>query len=166
MTSSATSSPTLAVQPGPLSADLSSTELTLSVYDSASPAVKQRMLTQLVAQVYSSAPLTLRRHLLDRLLRPLGLLSLVTLANGIFARIRLQGEWPHLQARMEDVQNVQSSDVVALVDYVQLVSANAITGLIDVISASPLATGSAAASVLLMLLMRNARRRRNEDADS
>ena len=131
-------------------------ELTLEAYERATPAMQRHMLTQLVTQIYGAAPPTFKRLLLDRLIRPLGLLSLVTVANGIFARLRLRGGWPHLQARVEDLQNIQLSDVAALADRAQLVSRSALAQLASLIAASPVLAGSAAATLLVMLVLRSA----------
>ncbi len=140
-------------------------ELVGQVYDSAPPAVRRRMLAQLVTQVYESAPLALRGRLLEQLLRPLGVLSLVAVANGIFARMRLRGAgWPDAPVRLEDAQHVRADDVMALADHVQQVSMEALYGLARTISASPVLTSSAAAAVLVTLLLQRARQRRADDA--
>jgi hypothetical protein len=114
------------------------TELVLEVYESAPPAVRNRMLTRLVGQVYETAPPATRSLLLERLLQPMGVLSLVSVANGIFARIRFHSDWPQFHVRVEDAQKVRASEVVALADYVLQASSEAINGLSEVISTSPL----------------------------
>lgn len=118
---------------------------------------------KLVAEVYESAPLTLRAHLLEQLIKPLGILALVVISNGIFAKIRLQSGWPDMHIRFEDAQNVQAKDVAALVERVQLVSLHSFDGLAKVLAASPVLTGSAAATVLLTLLFNAAKKRRESD---
>ncbi len=119
---------------------------------------------QLVAEVYEIAPLTLRAHLLEQLIKPLGVLALVAISNGIFARIRFNSGWPDMHVRWEDVQNVQSKDVAALVDRVQQVSLHSFDGLAKVLSSSPVLTGSATATVLLAMLYKMAKDRRESDA--
>jgi hypothetical protein len=119
---------------------------------------------QLVGQVYEVAPVVERGHLLEPLLRPLGVLSLLTVANGIFANIRFRSGWQDLHVRLEDVQNVRASDVIALVEHVQQVSIEAVDGLAQIVTASPMLASSAAAGLLLAVLMqrdhtRRARRR-------
>ena len=49
--------------------------------DAASCEVKDTVVTQLVSRVYESAPPELRGQLLDRLIQPLGLLSLLSIAG-------------------------------------------------------------------------------------
>lgn len=125
--------------------------------------VSEADIAQLVGQVYAIAPPTVRKRLLEHLLKPLGVLSLVAIANGIFATIRFRSGSPDLHIRMEDAQNVQPGDVITLVNHVQQVSIHAVDGLADMLSASPLMTGSAAAVLLVTLLMQRSRNRRAED---
>ena len=120
-------------------------------------------IAQLVGQVYAIAPTTLRRRLLEHLLKPLGVLSLVAIANGIFATIRFRSGTADLQVRVEDAQNVQPGDVITLVSHVQQVSIHAVDGLADMLGASPVMTGSAAAVLLVTLLVQRSRNRRAED---
>ena len=75
--------------------------------------------SQLVGEVYAAAPAPDRSRLLAYLFKPLGVLALVTIADGIFAKIRFGGGWPDLHVRMDDVNRVQPGDVTALVDRVQ-----------------------------------------------
>jgi hypothetical protein len=141
------------------------TALVLDVYESAPPAVRNRMLTRLVGQVYEAASPTVRTLLLEKLLQPMGVLSLVTVANGIFASIRLRGDWPQFQVRAEDAQTVRARDVVALADYLLQASSEAINGLSEVIATSPVLASSAAATVLTMALLRRNHARRATDAE-
>lgn len=120
-------------------------------------------IARLVGQVYAIAPPAERRRLLEHLLKPLGVLSIVAVANGIFANIRFRSGWSDLQVRLEDAQRVQPGDVITLVNYVQQVSIHAVDGLADMLTASPVMTGSAAAALLVTLLMQRARKRRAED---
>lgn len=125
--------------------------------------VSEADIAQLVGQVYAIAPPTIRKRLLEHLLKPLGVLSLVAIANGIFARILFRNGSPDLSVRMEDAQNVQPGDVITLVNHVQQVSVHAVDGLADMLSSSPMMTGSAAAVLLVTLLMQRSRNRRAED---
>ncbi len=120
-------------------------------------------IAELVGQVYETAPATEKSRLLEHLLRPLGVLALVGLAGGIFAKIRFQGGWPDLHVRLEDAQRVQASDVVTLADYVGQMSTQAIDGLAQLLPMTPLMASSAAAVLLVTLLMQRARHRRADD---
>jgi len=128
--------------------------------------VSEAAIAQLVGQVYEIAPPAERRRLLEHLIKPLGVLSLVAVANGIFASLRFQSGWPDMQTRVEDAQRIHARDVIALVNYVQQVSAHAVDGLASVLASSPVMTGSAAASVLITLLMQRSRTRRAEDREA
>ena len=125
--------------------------------------VSEISIAQLVGQVYESAPPAERSRLLEQLLRPLGVLSLVAVANGIFAKIWFRSGWPTMHVQFEDAQNVQARDVITLVNYVQQVSVHAVDGLADVLARSPVLTGSAAAALLVTLLVQRARMRRAGD---
>lgn len=114
-------------------------------------------LGQLVGDVFENATVAERARLIDPLLRPLGVLSLACIANGIFARLRFRGGWPDFQVRLDDLAAVRTSDVVALVDYLQQTSAGALDQLHDVVTGSPALASSAAAALLVAVLMRRAR---------
>lgn len=115
---------------------------------------------RLVGQVYQVAPPVERVRLLEHLIRPLGVLSLAVVANGVFSKIRFLSGWPDLRIRPEQAEAVRADDVVALVDFVQQASADVIDGLANLVSASPMMTGSAAATLLLAALLQRARNRR------
>jgi hypothetical protein len=125
--------------------------------------VSEASIAQLVGQVYESAPVAERSRLIEQLLRPLGVLSLVAVANGIFAKIRFRSGWPDLHVRLEDVQNVQASDIIVLVNHVQQVSVQAVNDLAGVLAASPVMMGSAAAALLMTLLLQRGRTHRASD---
>ena len=118
------------------------------------------MIAQLVGQVYETAPAHEQSRLLGHLLRPLGILSLVAVANGIFAKVWFRSGQQTLNIRVEDVHNVHVSDVIDLVSYVQQVSVEAVDGLAQMLVASPALVGSAAAALLVTALLQRARTRR------
>lgn len=122
-------------------------------------------IAQLVAQVYETAPPALRINLLEQLLKPLGVLSLMAISNGIFAKIRFSSGWPDMHIRFEDAQKVQASDVIALVERVQQVSVTSVDGLAKMLTTSPVMAGSAAAALLATVLMQRARTRRAGDGE-
>jgi hypothetical protein len=109
---------------------------------------------KLIGQVYETAPLTLRARIIEQLMRPLGVLGLMAVANGIFAGIRLRDRSAFPSVALEDANAIRPSDVVALADWAQQVSSEAIDGLMKVISTSPVLTSSAAAAILVSLLVR------------
>ena len=129
-------------------------QLVNEVYESAPPAMKNQMLAQLVGQVYETAPATERKRLVEHLMKPLGILSLVAVANGIFAKIRFRGGWSDVPARMDDVQGVQVSDVIDLANFAQQVSSDAIGGLAHMLASSPVMASSVAAALLVKIVLR------------
>jgi hypothetical protein len=98
-------------------------------------------------------------------MKPLGVLSLVAVANGIFAKIRFRSGWPDMRIPLEEAKNVQANDVITLVTHVQQVSAHAIDGLAGMLAASPALAGSAAAALLMTVLLQRARTRRASDGE-
>ena len=118
---------------------------------------------QLVGQVYEAAAPVDRSRLLEHLLRPLGVLAMVAIANGIFAKIRFRSGWPEMHVQLEDANRVQARDVAALVDRVQQVSTDTIDGLSQIVAASPVMASSAAAVLLVAVLVQHARTRRASD---
>lgn len=127
--------------------------------------MSETAIAQLVGAVYEAAPPAERSRLLAHLIKPLGVLSLVAVANGIFASIRFRAGWPDLKVPLEDVQNVQVVDVISLVTRVQQVSLQALDGLTSVLTSSPALTSSAAAALLLTVLLQRAHLRRASDSD-
>jgi hypothetical protein len=107
---------------------------------------------ELFAEVYGAVPAVERGRLLEQLMRPLGVLSLFGIAGGIFANIRFRSGW-------KDIQRVSASEVVTLVDHVQQVSVETVDGMAQLLAASPVLSGSAAAALLVALLLRRAQSR-------
>jgi hypothetical protein len=117
----------------------------------------------LLGRVYAESPLPLKKRLLEHLLKPLGLLSLATVCNGAFANLAINQDWSRLGIRPELAQSVDAEQVMALTDYVQQVSVQAISGVSQVLSASPVVQGSVAASALIALLIKRAREQPGPD---
>ena len=129
----------------------------------ASDQASEAEIAQLVGQVYAIAPPGVRTRLLEHLLKPLGVLSLVAVANGIFANIWFRNNSAELHVHVEDAKNVQPGDVITLVNHVQQVSLHAVDGLADMLATSPVMTGSAATVLLMTLLLQRSRNRRADD---
>lgn len=123
-------------------------------------------IAQLVAKVYETAAASDRAHLIEQLLRPLGVLSLVAIAGGIFANIRFRSGWQDLTVRLDDLQQVRAADVIALVDHAQQVSVETVDGLVQMLTASPALAGSAAAALLVAALLQRARKRGSKPIDA
>jgi len=127
-------------------------------------ATAETAIPALVAQVYESAPAEERCRLVETLLRPLGVLSLVAIANGIFAKIRFRNAGQDPGVRIDDLQNVGAADMVALVHHAQQVSVETVDGLVQQLTTSGALAGSAAAALLIGLLVQRARSRRGAQA--
>jgi len=120
----------------------------------------------LVAEVFEEAQPAERCSLVEALMRPLGVLSLVAIANGIFAKIRFRNAGQEPTVRFEDIQNVHAADVVALVHHAQQVSVETVDGLAQLLGSSGALAGSAAATLLIALLVQRARSRSGPRASS
>lgn len=136
-------------------------ELVKRVYESAKPSVKSRMLNLLLGHAYAASPPLVKKSLLEQLIRSVGVLGLVTVAGGVFAKIRLRGGWPDISVRLDDLQDIRTSDVIALVDYVQQVSAGALIGATQLLASHPALMGSGAVAVLTSIMIRRVPDRRN-----
>lgn len=141
-------------------------QLVTEVYAGAEPAVRQNIVARLIGKVYQAAPLAERGFLIGQLMQPVGILALLTVANGVFAKLRLQGSLSGVPSRLDDVQHIQVNDVVDLANLVQQVSLQAFDGLAQALAASPVLASSAAAALLIKILMERARHRRETDSAS
>lgn len=116
----------------------------------------------LVGRIYAEAPAPLRSTLLDQLMRPLGLLSLVAVAGGAFARLKSRSGWHDGPPPLEHLREISPADVVALAEHVQQVSSDAVDTLLQTLVNSPLLAGSVTAAVLAVSFAR--RRARHQAA--
>ena len=151
----------LASLPPPFRIDV----LVKQVYDSSPPITQNRMLNLLVGRAYAASPLVIKKSLLEQLIRSVGILGLVTIAGGVFAKIRLRGGWPDIAVHLDDLKDIQTTDVIALVDYVQQVSAVALTDAVQVMAHNPALTGSGAMAVLMSIMLQRAPDRRRLPRD-
>lgn len=101
-----------------------------------SSASRAQELSQLIGEIYEGAPQATRNLLIEYLMRPLGLLGLVTVANGVFLKSFIDHG---LSASFfsQVATHIQVSDVIALADRVQQVNVDAIASAIHLISLWP-----------------------------
>lgn len=130
---------------------------TATVHAASDPAATASI-PKLVAEVYDSAPVTERAHLLEQLLQPVGVMSLFGIAGGVFANIRFRSGWQDMHVRLEDIQSVRGEQIATLVGHIQQISAEAVDGLAQMLTASPLLSSSAAAAMLVTLLVQRSRK--------
>lgn len=121
---------------------------------------------ELVGQVYELAPPEDRRNMLEQLLRPLGVLSLVAVAHGVFASIRFRSGWSEMHVQLEELSRIHVADVVALVEHAQQVSVETVDGLVQTLSTSPSLAASAAGALLLALLVERSRKRQRQEGSA
>lgn len=114
---------------GTSSAVVAQNALFFDCYDSAPQGDKDHFLALLVGRVYRDAPPVVRKRMIDHLLQPLGVLSLMAVANGAFFRVRLRPEFAGEPGGIAALQAVKSTDVVALVDFVLQVSSECVENL-------------------------------------
>jgi hypothetical protein len=138
-------------------------QLVAEGYQSAPPVTKSRMLSQLVGKVFETAPAVEKRRLIEQLMRPLGLLSLVGIANGIFVNMHLRSASRGSRVGIDEVQKVQTSDVIALANCIQQVSMQAVHDLAQIITTSPTLASSAAAILLVQILSKHSKTQRVDE---
>ena len=109
-------------------------------------------LPELLGRVYEEAPVTQRGQIVEHLLKPLGLLALVGVANGIFAKLTWRDGWHSFKIPAESIAAIEAHHVVALAHRVQQVSSSSLESLGQVILQSPVIASSAAAAMLLSVL--------------
>lgn len=114
----------------------------------------------LLAQVYDIAPPSERTRLLTQLMQPLGVLSLVAVAGGVFAKLRFRDAPGPLNLRIEDTLLIGAEEVRALAEHAQQVSVETVDALRLWLTQGPVLAGSAAALLLVQLLKRRAAHRR------
>ena len=117
-------------------------------------------IAQLAGQVYEAAPAIERCRLLEHLMRPLGVLSLVAVANGVFAKLWFRSGWHDLHIQEEDAHGVRAGDVIKLVDFVQQVSVEVVDDLAQLVGTLPMLACSAAAAMLVAALVQRAQIRK------
>jgi len=90
-------------------------------------------------------------------------MPLIVIANGLFARLRFRDGWSNYHARLDDVQQVQTSDIVSLVERVQTAGSQVLDGLAQTLATSPGLAATAAAGILIVLLTHRAAERRFDE---
>ena len=124
--------------------------------------VRSSNIAQMIANVYQDAATGQRLQLIERLMQPLGLLAVVTVAHGAFARIWFRRGWQDLTVRVEDLRMVGFQDVLALARFVEESSMDTIDSLIQMLASWPTLASSSAVLVLVAALVRRAALRHTE----
>lgn len=122
------------------------------------PALLPLLLPALLGQVFQEASPEDRSRLLAPLLQPLGLLALVAVARGIFARRLLSRNGRAATLRPQDTTDIQPQDVASLAQRVQQVNAQALYALVPVLLSLAQPAATEAAQRLLALQAEEASR--------
>lgn len=110
-----------------------------------------------VAGLYRDAHAGLRAQLLERLLRPMGVLGLVAVADGVFAALRQRHGWQDAQVTAEDTTAVSADHVFQLATYLQERTPEALASLTDLLATHPAALATVSGALLWDLLRRGSR---------
>lgn len=129
------------------------------------PTKRSLVLPRLIGQAFEALPPPQRRAILSHLLKPLGMLSLATIGNGVFlinrSQLLLQNA---AAAEAEYLQDIDVNDVVELVDRVQQVSVEVVDAVAQMIEASPDLAHSPLIAILEQIPLRRKRTRQVDDA--
>jgi len=125
---------------------------------------KRFEIARVVSRVYRAANGALRADMLAHLLRPLGVLGLVSVASGAFARlVRRDGLVPDAIAA-EDIVRFSSEEIRELTVFVHEVNPEALQPLIEQLAQNGMGIAALSTAALVMLLHnsreRSARTRR------
>lgn len=113
--------------------------------------------SQLIGAVPAATLRPYRSRLLVCLLKTLGVLVPVAVINGIFAKIRFRGGWPVQHILLDDANLAQPAVITALVDRVQQVCGDAVNGLANIVSVSPVLASLIVAALLVVAPIQHAR---------
>jgi hypothetical protein len=103
--------------------------------------------------------------MLEHLLRPLGLLSLVSVANGVFSEVLLHSIGKNLHVQLDDARNILTKDVIALADHVQQVNIELVDELVQMLAISPEVCDSQFMALLRQAPSRRSHVRRSSDLE-
>jgi hypothetical protein len=83
------------------------------------PSEARRTIAESIGQSYAAAPTRDRIRILEALLRPMGIVALMGIGCGLFARIKSRNAaWQPFALHAEDIRSVLADDVVALAERV------------------------------------------------
>ena len=109
------------------------------------------VLAKLVSRVYRNASEPLRTRMLACLLRPLGMLSLVAVASGAFARLLQRDGGVPDEVSMEDVSRYSSQQILELARFVHEVNPEALEQLGGLVANNAMGITALSASALVLL---------------
>jgi hypothetical protein len=111
-----------------------------------------------VSGVFREAPADFRAQLVECLMRPMGALGLVAVANGAFAAVRQRHGWDHLQVTLDDATRISADQVLELSAYLQQTAPDVFRQVAELVSRQP-AVASGLSAMLLLHVVRSLQRR-------
>lgn len=111
-----------------------------------------------VSGVFRETPVTFRAQLIETLMRPMGALGLVAVANGVFAAVRQRHGWDRLQVTLDDAARISADQVLELSAYLQQTAPEVFRSVGELVSSQPAVAGGLSA-ILLLHALRTLRRR-------
>ncbi|WP_374565007.1 hypothetical protein [Ideonella sp.] len=112
-----------------------------------------------VAGVFREAPAAFRVQLIECLMRPMGALGLVAVANGVFAALRQRHGWDRLQVTLDDAARISADQVLELSSYLQQTAPDVFGQVAELVSRQPAVASGLSAMLLLHVLHSTLRRR-------
>lgn len=109
-------------------------------------------LPELIASAYRSATSTLRVQILERLLEPVGLLALVSLAAGAFGEFLRRGDYRRLVILPQDVARISAGQLLELARYVEQRSPETFGGIVQLLADNRPSLIGVGGSLLLVAL--------------
>jgi hypothetical protein len=119
---------------------------------------RSEIVSKLIGKAFEAAQPNDKCVMIDHLLGSVGVLSLATIANGVFLWRRLDDVSADLWMTAAKSVPVEASDMRDLADRVQQIDAEAIDRMVEVFNALPLSTTSCVGAILADLPLRRTRR--------
>lgn len=105
-----------------------------------------------VAGVFREAPAVFRAELVECLMRPMGMLGLVAVADGVFAALRQRHGWAEMQVTLEDAARISADQVLELAAYLQQTAPEVFAQVAQLVGQQPAVAGGLSAVLLLQVL--------------
>lgn len=124
------------------------------------PAANARgeIVAKLIGKAFETALPRDQSVMINHLVGSVGVLSLATIANGVFLAHRLDGGVMHPRLRARNSATIEARDVRDLAQRVQQIDADTIDAMVEVFNAPPLSTTSPVGAMLADLPLRRTRR--------
>lgn len=119
---------------------------------------RSEVVSKLIGKAFETARPSDRGVMIDHLLGSLGVLSLATIANGVFWSRRFGGASTGPWQAAQESPLIEARDMRDLANRVQQIDAEAIDELVQVFNALPLSTTSPVGAILAELPLRKTRR--------